>query len=167
MLLPLDKGRAGEEPPAFIVELIYFQRIDEWDKQGRARVELPALDLPVSTSAVALHFSPRFRVELVPGAFRVDDDLTPVAAVFRQPPAAPPPPPPPAAQPLAGQRSQDKLQALVERFRNESSGRTITGILPVHVVFPAFGPSIFLRSELTAESQMPFIELAFQRRGGL
>ena len=31
----------------------------------------------------------------------------------------------------------------------------MTGILPVNVSFPAFGPSIFLVSELTSENQFP------------
>jgi hypothetical protein len=159
VLLPLEKARAGEEPPAFVVELIYFQRVAEWDKQGRARVELPAIDLPIATTAVALHFSPRFVVEVVPGAFRLEDDAPPIAAVFRAPP-----PPPPAAMPLPGQA---KLQDLVERFRNEASGRTVAGIVPVHVMFPAFGPMVFLRAELTGESEAPFIELEFKRRGGI
>jgi hypothetical protein len=155
----LEKGRAGEEPPAFIVEVIYFQRVDAWDKEGRARLELPALDLPVASNAVALHFSPRYRIELYPGTFRLADDIEPLAAVFRDGRRTPPPPPP--------QPQQGKLQELVDRFRNESAGRTVAGILPVHVTFPAFGPSIFLRAELTAESQMPSIELAFEKRGGL
>ena len=56
------------------------------------------------------------------------------------------------------------LQALVDRFRNEAGGRTVVGSLPVHVTFPQFGPSIFLASELTAESNAPAIDLAFKRR---
>jgi hypothetical protein len=158
VLLPLDKGRAGEEPPAFVVELIYFQHVDAWDKEGNARIDLPALDLPVAQNAVALHFPPRHRVELLSGPFRLDEDTGPSAAVLRAPP-------PDAAANV--RRSQDSLQVLVDRFRSEASGRTIAGIVPVRVTFPTFGPSIFLRSELTAESQMPFIELAFKRKGGL
>jgi hypothetical protein len=35
--------------------------------------------------------------------------------------------------------------------------------LPLRVAFPHFGPSIFLISELTSESQTPVLELDFQR----
>ena len=40
--------------------------------KGRARIDLPALDLPVSRTGLELHYSPRFRVEPQPGAFRVE-----------------------------------------------------------------------------------------------
>ena len=54
------------------------------------------------------------------------------------------------------------LQALVDRFQKET-GRTTTGIVPVRVRLPEFGPSIFLAAELTAETQSPLLELAFKR----
>ena len=47
----------------------------------------------------------------------------------------------------------------------ESGGRTIIGSLPVHVAFPAFGPAVFLASELTAESQAPAVDLIVKRVG--
>ena len=43
------------------------------------------------------------------------------------------------------------------------AGAPFVGSLPVHVTFPAFGPSIFLASELTAEGSAPSIDLAFKR----
>lgn len=158
VLLPLDKGRAGEEAPTFVVELVYLQRIDAWLDKGRARLDLPALDLPVSRTGLELHYSPRFRVEPQPGSFRVEDDPGPFAEALRQPVAAP-------ARPssMPAERAAAGLQALVDRFRNESSGRTVIGSLPVQVTFPTFGPSIFLASELTAEARAPSVELAFKR----
>ena len=63
----------------------------------------------------------------------------------------------PTADPAAG------LQVLVERFRNESGGRTVVGTLPVRVTFPELGPSIFLAAELTAEARAPSFEVAFRR----
>ena len=44
----------------------------------------------------------------------------------------------------------------------------MTGILPVNVAFPAFGPSIYLVSELTSENQSPVAEFSFQhdKKGG-
>jgi hypothetical protein len=161
VLLPLDKGRSGEEAPAFVVELVYFQRIDRWTgirDSGNARIELPALDLPVSRTGLEVHYSPRFRVDLRPGSFRTEIDSGPFAQALREGVAPPAP-----ALLDRDQRATAGLQALVDRYRNESGGRTVTGSLPVHVTFPEFGPSIFLASELTAETRAPFVELALKR----
>ena len=64
---------------------------------------------------------------------------------------------------------KDATQALLDTFRAKSSAGRVTGILPVNVEFPAFGPSIFLVSELTSENQSPAAEFSFQRekRGGV
>jgi hypothetical protein len=165
VLLPLEKGRAGEEAPAFVVEIVYLQRIPEWIDKGTAQLALPAVDLPVSRTGVELHHSPRFRIALRPGTFRVEEDPGPFAAALRGSGSA-----------VRGQgfgmasevattiQDASKLQALVDRFRNEAGGRTVVGALPVHVTFPQFGPSMFFASELTAESNAPSIELAFRRR---
>jgi hypothetical protein len=162
VLLPLEKGRAGEEAPTFVIEMMYLQRIPEWIDKGVAELKLPALDLPVSRTGVELHHSPRYRVSLRPGTFRMEDDPGPFAAALRSPGAAPVAAPQAEATLRDGQEA--KLQALVERFRNEAGGRTVVGALPVHVTFPQFGPSVFLASELTAESSAPSIEVAFKRR---
>ena len=55
------------------------------------------------------------------------------------------------------------LQALVDRYRKDAGGRTVVGTLPVHVSFPTFGPSVFLASELTAESGVPALDLVVRR----
>ena len=160
VLLPLEKGRAGEETPIVVVELVYLQRIDSWIDKGRARLALPAVDLPVSRTGVELYYSPRFRIALQPGAFRVEDDPGPFAEALRTAPAAP------ASVPTEPQlrAAASGLQALVDRFRTETGGRTVVGALPVHVTFPTFGSSTFLASELTAESLAPSIDLAFRRQ---
>ena len=85
ILLPLEKGRAGEQAPTFVVELIYFQRVAEWGDKSRPRLDLPALDLPVSRTGVELRYSPRFHVEAQNGAFRVDRDPGPIADALRVP----------------------------------------------------------------------------------
>jgi hypothetical protein len=159
VLLPLEKGRAGEEAPTFVVDLVYLQRVDSWIDKGRAHVDLPALDLPVSRTGLELHYSPRYRVELQPGTFRPEEDSGPFADALRQASATNVPP-----APTVDARSSARLQALVDRFRAESAGRTSAGALPVNVTFPQFGPSMFLASELTAESQAPQVELSFKRR---
>lgn len=158
VLLPLEKGRAGEEAPTFVVELIYLQAVDRWVDKGRTRVSLPALDLPTSRSGVELYYSPRFRVAAEPGAFRVEQDPGPFAEALRAAPSVP------LTTAAAAEQSTAQLQALVDRFRDEGGGRTVVGVLPVQVTFPAFGPSIFLASELTAESRVPVIELTFRRK---
>ncbi|HVQ15137.1 MAG TPA: hypothetical protein VMS40_16155, partial [Vicinamibacterales bacterium] len=161
VLLPLEKGRAGEDAPTFVVEIVYLQRIDSWIDKGQTRLALPAVDLPVSRTGVELYYSPRFRIALQPGAFRVEDDPGPFAEALR----AAAPVPPPMGNPAPQLRAEvSGLQALVDRFRTEAGGRTVVGSLPVHVTFPAFGSSTFLASELTAESLAPSIEFAFRRR---
>jgi hypothetical protein len=69
-LLPLQKGRPGENAPTFAVDLFSLQRSSAWSAKGDARVELPAVDLPVSRTGLLVHHSPRFDVEPKPGAFR-------------------------------------------------------------------------------------------------
>jgi hypothetical protein len=157
VLLPLEKGRAGEDAPTFVVQVVYLQEIDSWPEKGRARLELPALDLPVSRTGLEFYYSPRFRVNLQPGAFRVEDDPGPFAEALRHPVG------PPAAAKAVPDRGAAGLQALVDRFTAESGGRTVVGVLPVHVSFPMFGPSMFVASELTAEAESPSLELGFNR----
>jgi len=63
---------------------------------------------------------------------------------------------------------KDSTQALLETFRSKSLAGKVTGILPVNVTFPAFGPSIYLVSELTSENQAPSADFSFQheKKGG-
>ena len=161
VLLPLEKGRVGEEAPTFVVSLVYAQRTDPWRDKSRARIALPAVDLPVSRTGLELHYSPRFRVEAQPGAFRVDTDPGPFADALRTPP-------PPSARPAPPPASRDAaattgLQALVDRYRNEGGGRATIGTLPVPVEFPEWGASVFFASELTAESNAPALDLLLRR----
>jgi hypothetical protein len=160
ILLPLDKGRVGEDAPTFVVELVYLQRAAAWADKGRAAIDLPALDLPVSRTGLRVFYPPHFRVELEPGAFRSESDPGPVAEALRRPE--------PAALSVSVDRLQDaaaaKLQTLIDRFRNETgSERRVVGTLPVAVAVPDFGPSIFLAAELTAETQAPRFALAVKR----
>jgi len=161
VLLPLEKGRAGEEAPLFAVSIVYLQAIDAWPDRGRMQLDLPALDLPVSRTAIELHYSPRFRIEPQPGAFRVAADPGPIADAPIGARATPP------ASPAASLKDADAaaagLQALASQYRDQSGGRTVVGALPVHVTFPAFGPSLFLASELTAEGATPSVDLLFRR----
>ena len=69
---------------------------------------------------------------------------------------------------LQSPEDRDKTKALLDTFKTKSMGGKVTGILPVSVPFPAFGPSIFLVSELTSENQFPAAQFNFQRekKGG-
>ena len=162
LLLPLQKGRANEQPPAFVIELMYLQRADTWSERGEARVELPAVDLPVSRTGFTLHHSPRYEIEPKAGAFRVSQDTGPWSTVLRgnmtaaaTPPAAPPAPAP-------SDRNAQELKQLVDRFQKEA-GRARTGVVPITIAFPQVGPSLFLAAELTPEAQPPAIEIVYRR----
>jgi hypothetical protein len=71
--------------------------------------------------------------------------------------------------PADDKEKKDSTAALLDTFRAKSSAGKVTGVLPVKVDFPAFGPSIFLVSELTSENRAPAAEFNFQRekRGGV
>jgi len=63
---------------------------------------------------------------------------------------------------------KDATQALLDSFKSKSMAGRVTGIVPVNIDFPAFGPSIYLVSELTSENQSPVAEFSFQhdKKGG-
>jgi hypothetical protein len=178
VLLALEKGRAGEEAPAFAVRITYLQPIGRWIDKQPSRLILPALDLPVSRTGVELYHSPRFRVDLQRGEFRIESDPGVFAEVLRRNDgygfgvsagggAYALPAPPPVAAPAAPARDVEnkevQLRMLIDRYRNEGGGRTVAGTLPVEVAFPMLGPSLFMASELTAESKAPSIDLAIRR----
>ena len=161
LLLPLQKGRAGEEAPAFVAELTYIQQGAAWSDSGRALVSLPSIDLPISRTGVVVHYSPRFTVKPEPGAFRVETDSGPFTAILRgetgmdlRLAGAVPPPPPGAPSPV---------DQLVAQYRKDNAGKSVTGPLPVQVPFPNFGLRVFLMSELTAESQAPSLQFTYRR----
>lgn len=91
------------------------------------------------------------------------------AAVIPTPPAAPAKPEPVASLPLNGRNmyalqtiSPDTTKSLVDKYRSSSSVGRATGVLPLSVDFPAFGPSFYLVSELTSENQAPVADLNYQ-----
>jgi hypothetical protein len=161
LLLPLQKGRTGEDAPTFVVELVYLQRSDAWTDDGDARIELPSLDLPVARTGLLLHYSPRFRVEPVPGSFRVETDTGPWSPALRGAMRSGTGNGAGSAPVPDGGASKD-LQALVDRFQKET-GTTTTGIVPVRVPLPEFGPAIFLAAELTAETRSSLLDLTYKR----
>jgi hypothetical protein len=64
---------------------------------------------------------------------------------------------------IDGKQLSAQAQSLVDKFHATGHGARATGILPVRVDFPAFGPSLFLVSQLTSENQSPSAEFNYQQ----
>ena len=182
LLLPLQKGRTGEEAPTFVVELVYLQRAERVDRQGNAHIDLPAVDLPVSRTGLLLHHSPRFQVEPRPGSFRVESDTGPWSAALRTDLssggliAAMPSRPQTAAAGASKDPASSPFRSETAgrprifprcKFPHQEAGRTTAGVIPVQVVFPQLGPAVFLAAELTAENtRIPVpAEMDYKRMG--
>jgi hypothetical protein len=190
LLLPLDKARAGEEAPAFAVEVVYLIRGTGWNDKGQFQVGLPALDLPVSRTGLLLYHPPLFKVTAEPGSFRTATYENPAAAALAPTwekaeygagmgngrgsgvagGIAPPKPSPEPANVAEGDLKdepkskgpQSATQLLLDKFKADSLTGKRAGILPIRVIFPAFGPSVYLVSELTGENQAPSAVLNYQ-----
>jgi len=83
---------------------------------------------------------------------------------------APPPAGAPLSLPVEGRNvpmaqavSPDTTKTLVDKYRSSTAVGRVTGVLPLSVNFPAFGPSVYLVSELTSENQSPAAELNYQQ----
>jgi hypothetical protein len=174
LLLPLAKGRAGEEAPAFAIEIIYLARGDAWSDKGRVTLVLPALDLPVSRTGVVLYYPPAFRLTAEPGAFRTQTYERPSSVALNSEAGG-------AALDdgrVSGDRQQSQsgfgqqmnagppqaaTQALVDKYRAKSEGRRSAGAVPIKVSFPTVGPSLYLVAELSGESKGPTIDFSYQK----
>jgi hypothetical protein len=185
LLLPLEKSRGGDDAPAFAVEILYLTNATAWNDKGHEKVTLPALDLPISRTGLLLYYPPLFKVSAEPGTFHVQEYANPVSAVLELPSAgiggafaggvAASPRPGDRLEQFAqlkandDKEKKDATQALLDTFKAKSLAGKVTGILPINVSFPAFGPSIFLVSELTSENQFPSAEFSFQhdKKGGV
>jgi hypothetical protein len=179
LLLPLEKSRGGDDAPAFAVEILYLAKAAAWNDKGQQKVTLPALDLPISRTGLLVYYPPLFKVSTEPGTFRTQEYVNPVSAVLEPPNSRAVNGPPSSAPVSPGQfdrvdqfaklqgaddkEKKDATQALLDSFKAKSSSGKVTGILPIDVAFPAFGPSIFLVSELTSENQFPAAAFNFQR----
>ena len=179
LLLPLEKSRGGEDAPAFLVELMYVTKAPAWQDKGKQTVTLPALDLPISRSGVLFYYPPMFRVSAAPGTFRTQEYQGPISAALAPGGGGIVDIGTPSAIPLQAKEfdrleqfaklqsngdkeKKDATQALLDSFKSKSMAGRVTGIVPVNIDFPAFGPSIYLVSELTSENQSPVAEFNFQ-----
>lgn len=86
VLLPLEKAHAGEDAPEFPVEVVYIAHGSAWNDKGQFKLALPALDLPVSRTGVAVYHPPLFKVTAEPGAFHVETYADPTSAALNPPP---------------------------------------------------------------------------------
>jgi hypothetical protein len=160
LLVPLEKGRTGEEAPAFAVEIAYVDHVPAWTEKGRAKLALLTLNMPISKSSLLLHHSPVFRLTPVPGNFRSAPYEPVSSAALRSgsgggESSA-------MLDPADARPGGDPTRDLVSRLRKVDAFRP-TRNLPPRVLFPHFGPSIFLVSELTGENQTPVVEVEFLR----
>jgi hypothetical protein len=186
LLLPLEKSRAGDEAPVFTMEVLYLVREGKWSDRGKAHLALPALDLPISRTGLVVYHSPQFHVTSEPGSFRAQPYTAPMSPAFRMAAGieggvggginvkekdyraeygvsglT-------SGGPITGGISVNgplsaPTKALMDDYRAKFAGGKEAKVLPVHVSFPAFGTSLFLVSELTAENQVPSIEFSYQR----
>jgi hypothetical protein len=170
LLLPLQKSRSGDDAPAFVVEVSYLDRAASWTDKGRTRVSLVAVDLPISKSNLLLHHPPLFRVTPVAGSsgsFRIATYAPPDSSALQSDTSASASDQAQAEGEIPADRPETKQ--LVATLRDNARGSRPARLRPLRVVFPHFGPSIFLVSELTGENQAPAVEFDFQRerkRGG-
>jgi hypothetical protein len=161
LLLPLEKNRSGDEAPAFVVEVSYMDRTPAWIDKGRLRLSLLTVDLPISKSHLLLHHPPLFRLTApagVPGPFRIAPYEAPSTAAVGTGATAKKP----VTTPELDAKVEEAKQ-LVNQLQGQKRGSRPARNLPLRVVFPHFGPAIFLKAELTSENQTPVAELDFQR----
>jgi hypothetical protein len=183
LLVPLSKTKSGEEAPEFAVEVVYFTPSAAWTDKGRFKLSLPALDLPISRTGVQVFYPPQFRFSAETGSFHVENFANPISIVLTSEVAEPPvdsviPSTGGSAGGvmMAGPVSELKsesdrksdagkqaAQTLVDKFHASERGSRASGILPVRVNLPAFGPSLYLVSELTSENQFPAAEFTYQQ----
>ncbi|PYU03000.1 MAG: hypothetical protein DMG34_14475 [Acidobacteria bacterium] len=183
LLLPLSKARSGEEAPEFAVEIVYFAPGPGWTDKGRLKVSLPALDLPISRTGLQVFYPPQFRFVAETGSFRAENYAGPISPVLTaavDEPAVDTVASAPAGLKLSALESpaatmdanareqksetaKQSAQTLVDKFHASERGSRASGILPVRVNLPAFGPSLYLVSQLTSENQSASAEFSYQQ----
>jgi hypothetical protein len=184
LLVPLSKARSGEDAPEFSVEVVYFTPGSPWTDKGRLKFSLPALDLPISRTGLQVFYPPLFRLASETGSFHLETYANPLSAVLTAgvaEPAVDSAVPPPQASLVASstapaatssvngptdqksEAAKQSAQTLVDKFHVSELGSRASGILPVRVNLPAFGPFLYLVSELTSENQAPAAEFTYQQ----
>lgn len=163
LLLPLEKNKSGDEAPAFVVEVSYIDRTTAWQDKGHLRLSLLAVDLPISKSHLLLHHPVLFRLTASPGIssnFRVTPYEAPESTALTSTQTLMTKPEERSVAQMDAKAAE--AQQLVSQLHVIQTAKPARN-LPLRVAFPHFGPSIFLKSELTSENQTPVVELDFQR----
>ena len=151
------------------------------------KLALPALDLPISRTGLLVFYPPQFRLSAETGSFHAQDYADPFTAVLTaeiEEPALDSAVPGSGGamelrsvlQTAPGEAMDESMglaqksaaakqaaQTLVDKFHASEKGSRASGILPVHINLPAFGPSLYLVSELTSENQSPSAEFNYQQ----
>ncbi|HUL34059.1 MAG TPA: hypothetical protein VL128_09265 [Candidatus Eisenbacteria bacterium] len=190
LLLPLAKVRAGDDTPEFALEFVYLLPGASWAEKGRAGLALPGLDLPISRTGLQIYYPPNFRLSAESGRFHTEEFSLPASPILVAYTTEPPPNTPIGSSSsvasdgptsLASGSAMDAMKdgnerdakeradkQLVDKYHAAESGSHAAGILPVRVDFPAYGPSLYLVSELTGENQAPSWEFSYQqeKKGG-
>ena len=168
LLVPLERGQSRDDLPPFVVEIVYLARVAPWSEKGTIALGLPAIDLPISRTGVALHHSPRFTLTAAPGSFRVEPYTVPVTAVLRDNEKADGGATPPASapSPATEEPSEKAIDTLLRSARQAQNANRAVGILPLDITFPEFGSTIYLASELTPETQTAELGVEYQRTRG-
>jgi len=159
LLLPLEKLPSGEDAAAFVVEVSYLDRTTQWTDRGRLQLALVSVDLPISKSHLLLHHSPLFRLTTPAGistGFRIAPYEDPGSEALRGITNS-------STSSNSGQPTEAVSEFTQKLMSQPKRGAKPIRNLPLRVVFPHFGPSIFMISELTSENQTPVVDLDFQR----
>jgi hypothetical protein len=164
LLLPLQKSR-GDDAPVFVAELLYWIKTSAWGEKGNFSLALPSVDLPVSRTGLLFYYPPFYKVTAQSGTFSTQEYAVPASPVLE----------PGEQSKLRDQneesaiitrrtnaKDEEATQKLLDQYR-ASSVNSRTGILPISISFPEFGPSTFLVSELTSEGQTPTIQFSYER----
>ena len=177
LLLPILKERASSGS-ASAVRVFFLDRGQRWTPEGIVAVHLPAVDLPVSRTGLQAYYSPRYRLTLEPGPFRIEEFLPPQSAGLRTGGASfsaggggggGGKPTFRSSVTVGASEDKDKLAAeqglrdLVNEYQRATRAGAIEGLLPVAVAVPALGRSIFVAAELTAEGKVPELRFTFKR----
>ncbi|MEZ5419360.1 MAG: hypothetical protein R2708_18755 [Vicinamibacterales bacterium] len=155
VLMPLETAHAGREPAVSLVSLVYLQPAPPWTRGARITVSLPAVDLPVAASGLLVHHPPATRPVVEGGAFRVSKDADFFARDLGIPDSrrARPAPAVPA-----------DVLPLIAELRGGGPSRPLPARVDDAFEFPAVGPVVLLRADLTPEGVAPSLTLALRAR---
>jgi hypothetical protein len=124
LLLPLEKARSGEESPAFAVEILYFKRGTKWTNNGKLKLDLPVLDLPVSQTGLLYYYPPLFKVTPeTTGTFRTQAYKEPYSAALNKKNE------PANASPSMNEARTDLARTIAHQFSQPDENASVNSML--------------------------------------